>query len=79
MLHVAAFRAPKTVATMLTEAGANHKAVEKNGRRLSKETPMEMATAMGREDTAEYLKSLDVTLNAVTFASRIKMQKSGAS
>lgn len=74
-MHVAAFRSPKEVVMMLTEAGADPKVVEKNGRRLSKETPEDMALAMGREDTAEYLKSLNLGLNAALFATRMKKQK----
>jgi len=77
-MHVAAFRSPKALVMHLTEAGADVMAVEKNGRRLSKETPEDMAMAMGREDTAKYLRELSTATNAVKFAARMKMKKGGA-
>ena len=72
-MHIAAFRAPKVLVTALVEAGAETNVAEKNGRRLSKETPEMMATAMGREDTAQYLRDLNTAMNAVKFAGRMKM------
>ena len=38
-LHVAAFRSPKSLVELLTKNGADHQQVERNPRRLSKETP----------------------------------------
>lgn len=72
-MHIAAFRAPKTLVTALVDAGADSNAHEKNGRRLSKETPEMMAQAMGREDTAQYLRDLNTAVNAVKFGARMKM------
>lgn len=57
---------------MLTAAGADHTSVEKNARRLSRDTAEDMANKMGREDSAQYLKSLNVTLNAVSAAAKLK-------
>ena len=76
-MHIAAFRAPKDLVAALVDAGANSNAPEKNGRRLSKETPEMMAAAMGRDDTAQYLKDLNVAVNAVKFGARMKMKKGG--
>jgi hypothetical protein len=59
--------------THLVDAGADAVAVEKNSRRLSKETPEDMARAMGRDDTANYLRDLTVATNAVRFAAKMKM------
>lgn len=70
---VAAFRAPKALVSSLVDAGADANAVEKNNRRLSKETPETMALAMGREDTAAYLRDLNTAVNAVKFGARMKM------
>lgn len=72
-MHVAAFRAPKSLVSALVDAGANSTAPEKNGRRISKETPEMMAQAMGREDTANYLRDLNTAVNAVKFGARMKM------
>jgi len=58
VMHLAAFRASKEFVEMLVAAGADKDAVEHNTRRISRETPMEMASAMGRDDTAEYLRKL---------------------
>jgi len=71
-MHLAAFRAPKALVTALVDAGADPTAEEKNGRRLSKETPEMMAMAMGREDTANYLRDLNTTMNAVKFGMKMK-------
>lgn len=78
VLHVAAFRAPKACVKLLTEHGADHQAVERNSRRLSRDTAEVMAERMGRRDSAEFLSSLGVTLNAVKFASKIKKPGSKA-
>jgi len=71
-LHLAAFRAPTELCQKLVERGANPAAKEKNARRISKETPEEMALSMGRDDTSAYLRTLTTGLNAVTFAARMK-------
>lgn len=78
-MHIAAFRAPKALVSALVEAGADATAPEKNGRRLSKETPEMMAMAMGREDTANYLRDLNTAVNAVKFGARMKLGAKKAS
>lgn len=70
-MHIASVRAPCEVVKMLKDAGADHLATERNGRRLSKETPAEMAESMGRGDTAKYLNSLGKTVNALKAISRM--------
>lgn len=72
VLHLASFRAPKTFVTLLIDFGCNAETTVKNPRRLSKDNAEVMAAAMGREDTANYLKSLNTTLNAVKFATKMK-------
>lgn len=69
---IAAFRAPKAMVELLIDAGADANATENNPRSLSKETAMDMAAKMGREDTAEYLSNLMVTIKAVGFAAKMK-------
>ena len=64
---------------MLTDAGADHTLVEKNKRRLSKDTAEVMAAAMGREDTAAYLKSLGTTVYAMHALAKMKKGIGGAS
>jgi ankyrin repeat protein len=71
-LHFASFRSAKESVKLLTDAGAKVDAVERNPRRLSKETACDMALAMGRDDTADYLKSLGATVNAVKAVGRFK-------
>ena len=53
-------------------------AIEKSSRRISKETPEDMAMAMGREDTANYLKDMRTAADAVKFAARMKMKGKAA-
>jgi len=75
-LHLAAFRSSKTHCDVLVKAGANPNAREKNGRRLSKETPCEMAESMGRHDTADYLRSFkDVASTVVQQNSIVNFMK----
>lgn len=71
-MHVAAMRSPKAIVQMLKEAGASVTAHEKNGRRLSKETPADIAEAMGRRDNAEYLLSLGGAMNAIKFGAKMR-------
>lgn len=62
----------------VVQAGADVNAIEKSSRRISKETPEDMAMAMGREDTANYLKDLRTAADAVRFAARMKMKGKAA-
>ena len=71
---IAACRGSEEVVQVLTEAGADPNAVEKNCRRLSKETPEQIATASGHTETAKYLRSLQVATDAVKFGARMKMK-----
>ena len=77
-LHIAAFRSPKAVCEALVNAGANPKAVEKNGRRLSKETPLMMAESMGRKDNADFFVSMGGAMNAMKFSSKMAALKGKA-
>jgi hypothetical protein len=60
------------------QAGADVNAIEKSSRRISKETPEDMAMAMGREDTANYLRDLRTAADAVRFAAKMKMKGKAA-
>ena len=71
-LHLASFRAGEGFVKMLVEAGADPNSKVTNSRRISKETPLMMATSMGKDATAKYLADLSVTLDAVKFASKMK-------
>lgn len=71
-LHVASFRSSKLTVQALLDNGADHASIERNPRRLSKDTAAEIADRMGRKDTAELLQSLQVTMNAVKFAAKMK-------
>ena len=72
---IAAFRSTKHMVELLNKAGADLSATEQNTRSLEKQGAMEMAERMGRQDTADYLKSLRVTTKAIGFAA--KMKKAG--
>jgi ankyrin repeat protein len=76
-LHVAAFRSAKELVMLLTAAGADHTKVERNPRRLSRETAEDIALNMGRDDTANYLRSLNVTVYAVSAAAKLKKGAKG--
>jgi len=71
VMHLAAMRSPKKIVELLKEAGAAVNAHEKNGRRLSKETPADLAESMGRKDNAEYLLSLGGMMNTVKFGAKM--------
>jgi len=74
-LHVASFRSSKELPELLTKAGADHTAVEQNPRSLSRDTSEIIATKSGHPETAAYLKSLNTTLAAVSFAGKLKKGK----
>lgn len=75
-LHVASFRGTLPIVQELVAKGADPNLLEKNGRRISKESPEDMARSMGKDENADYLKSLSTTVNAVKFA--VKMKKTAA-
>jgi len=70
-VHIAAFRGSKDFVHELVQAGGDANLVEKNVRRISKETPEMMAVSMGREDTAQYLRELSTAIYAVGFGSKM--------
>ena len=57
---------------MLSKAGVDVTVPERGGRRLTKDTPADIAEKMGRQDNATYLKELSVAINAVKFAAKMK-------
>lgn len=73
-IHVAAFRASKEVVQALHEAGADVNAVEKSSRRISKESAEGLAAAMGRSDTADFLREMRAAADAVRFAAKMKIK-----
>ena len=74
-MHIAAIRATKEFVQNLVEAGANPNAAEKNGRRLSKDTPLQMSSSMGKLETAKYLKDLGTAVDSIKFYSKLKLKK----
>jgi len=71
VMHVAAFRCKKAGIARLVEAGADPVQVERNGRRLSKETPESMAKIMGHEENAKFLSTFSGTLTALKFSKKM--------
>ena len=76
-MHIAAFRACTPFIQILTEAGADVNAPSRNPRTQS-ETPMAMATSMGKKENAKYLQELSVAINSIKFASRMKRRRAEA-
>ena len=74
-LHVASFRSPKAMVQALIDAGSNPQAKEKNSRRLSKETPVMMASSMGKIETVKYLKDLETAVDSIKFYTKLKAKK----
>ena len=75
VMHIAAIRATKEFVQNLVEAGANPNAAEKNGRRLSKETPLQSASSMGKLETAKYLTDLGTAVDSIKFYTKLKKKK----
>lgn len=71
-LHMAAFRAEKEVCQLLQGSGADVNRKERNGRRLSKDTPCQMAKDLGRQDNYEYFLTFGGALTALKFENKMR-------
>jgi len=67
VMHVAAMRSPVKIVEMLKEHGSSVDAVEKNGRRLSKDKPADFANNAGMKKNAEFLVSIGGATNVMMF------------
>lgn len=77
-LHVASYRGTLPIVQELVAKGADPNKLEENTRRISKESPEDMARSMGKDENADYLKSLSTTVNAIKFAVKMKKGASAA-
>ena len=70
-MHLAALRASPEFIQVLVNHGATPDAPTRNPR-FSKEIPEEIADGAGKAANVALLKSLNVTLNSVQFAAKMK-------
>ena len=73
-MHIASFRSTTELIQQLAESGASVDAGTSSKRHIQ-ETPMQMATAMGKEANAKYIQELGVAIQAIKFASRMRRRK----
>ena len=73
-MHVASFRSTTELIQQLAESGASVDTGTSSSRHI-KETPMQMATAMGKDANAKYIQELGVAIQAIKFASRMRRRK----
>jgi len=72
-LHMASFRATAAFCKMLCDYGSIPDAKEKTTKWISQD-PATMAERMGKPEAAQMLRELTVALNAVKFASKMKVK-----
>jgi hypothetical protein len=70
-MHVASFRATTDFLQLLAESGASVETATSSKRHM-KETPMQLATALGKDANAKYIQDLAVAIQSIRFASRMK-------
>lgn len=79
VVHVASIRASPEFLQLLVDNGADVNAPCTTNGRFVTQSPDDMARLMGKEENAKLLKSLQTTMDAVKFASKMKKKASAAS
>ena len=77
VMHVAAFRAEASIIDLLVTHGADPNSQTRNPR-TQPETPVHAAVTMGKAENAKFLQELNVALNALKFAVRMKAKRKAA-